>query len=486
MRRSTVYAASSWCLSLAAHALAVLALARMTPVQAAHSSDSGQSREILLLPPAPSPAQPEAQKPPPPPAPTPKPEPVPTPPELSPVILGIDDGSEMSKNWLGGAEDMPHSGPKADQDQAQFTPAPGIPVVGSGSTQGPSSPLRPAPQSAPSPAPLPVSPPAPQQADPTPPAEELKPASPPPPAPRQVAPSKEQPEVPDAKRADTPKPGASEPGPADGPERAPAIDKNASQSPPAPNGELPAPNPAARPDGDPTSRIAPRQQEAPAPAPAPPEGAAIDPKATPNPVGDPNSTAEKSDTPSDQTRPSDAEPEEHRLEDQMQELKDRRAAAAQNPPAEFSQPAPDPSDASADEQASPSAGEQGQAGAPVAGDRPGIQSDRESDAAAVVVVPSNKLGKPLAAKGLNITTVRPRWSTTTLLTTAPKSPLVQIEFRRDGAVVDAKFVGKQSTGYLEVDDPLLDAIHKWRAKGKQLDQLPPGRTIILILRIQLR
>jgi len=116
-----------------------------------------------------------------------------------------------------------------------------------------------------------------------------------------------------------------------------------------------------------------------------------------------------------------------------------------------------------------------------------LKSDRESDASSVRMLTVDKLGKPLAAKGLNITTVRPRWSTTALMISSPKSPMVRIEFKRNGRVSEAKFIEGQSTGYPDIDEPLLDAIHRWTAKGKVLEDLPPGdRGVILIIRIQLR
>ncbi len=72
---------------------------------------------------------------------------------------------------------------------------------------------------------------------------------------------------------------------------------------------------------------------------------------------------------------------------------------------------------------------------------------------------------------MRITTVRPEWSITTRLMTAPKNPVVRIVFGKDGKVKKAGFVRGQSTGYEEVDGPLLDALYRWTAKGESLDKL---------------
>jgi hypothetical protein len=497
MRRSTFYSASSWGLSVVAHAAALVALARIEPPPLAHASDSGGSREILLLPPPVNPP-PAARLPEPVPPKPPEPQPEPPRPELAqkPVVLGIDDGSAQSKNWLGAAVETPHSGPKADQDQAQFSPAPGIPVVGQSSSEAsPAQPAPPAPaQPAPAapaqalPAPEPVeSPQSPAPAR-TPQDQPLREAAPPPPAPRQVVPSKEQPDRPDAKVAEEAAQGVKDAPRTQGAQAPPLRENQADKpdSPPSPEAQ-PAARPDSTPDGDRAVREAPQAEQAPPAAPPAPEKAAIDPRATPNTEGDPDSPREELLTPRDRTTPDDRpdEPSES-MQQAMQELAREAIDATEVPPPGESTPI-DPAPPSPADAPPSSPGVNGSVGAPVVGDRPGIESDRESDAAAVKVISADRLGKPLAAKGLNITTVRPRWSTSTMMIASPKNPMVRIEFKRNGRVAEAKFIDGYSTGSIDIDEPLLDAIHRWTAKGKPLEELPPGdRRLVLILRIQLR
>jgi len=96
-------------------------------------------------------------------------------------------------------------------------------------------------------------------------------------------------------------------------------------------------------------------------------------------------------------------------------------------------------------------------------------------------------GKPLAAEGLDIETVAPQFSRLTEITARPRDALARLHFDRSGRVRDVDLI--QSTGYGEVDDPLLDSLYRWRAKGKRLKELPPagrGSTVALVFRIRLR
>jgi hypothetical protein len=113
-------------------------------------------------------------------------------------------------------------------------------------------------------------------------------------------------------------------------------------------------------------------------------------------------------------------------------------------------------------------------GATVTGDKPGEKDDREADASAVIdsveVVP----GKPAAAKGLRIQTSRPQWSMATKLTARPRNPTVRITFGPTGRVAKAEFVTGKSSGYVDVDQPLLNAVYRWTARGEAIDKLNPA------------
>jgi TonB family protein len=78
-------------------------------------------------------------------------------------------------------------------------------------------------------------------------------------------------------------------------------------------------------------------------------------------------------------------------------------------------------------------------------------------------------GRVQAGEGLDIKTVKPEFSSFTLLTALPKIPVVEISFNTAGKVKNVRMV--QSSGYKDVDEPILNAVWAWTAKGKKLDAL---------------
>lgn len=107
-----------------------------------------------------------------------------------------------------------------------------------------------------------------------------------------------------------------------------------------------------------------------------------------------------------------------------------------------------------------------------ADERPGLLDPRESDAVARTAIPDAIPGRPLAASGLQITTVRPRWPVSTRVTRDPVNPTVRMTFSRAGRVTQVEFV--KSTGFEDVDEPLRTALYKWTATGAPLAALPPA------------
>jgi hypothetical protein len=105
----------------------------------------------------------------------------------------------------------------------------------------------------------------------------------------------------------------------------------------------------------------------------------------------------------------------------------------------------------------------------------GIKSDREAIAVAVKNAPTVRPGKVLAAEGLEILTRQPRFAITTQLLRKPRNPTVSVTFGRDGLVQRAVFVsdgrGTYNTGSNEIDQPLLNAIYSWTARGEALEEL---------------
>jgi len=124
----------------------------------------------------------------------------------------------------------------------------------------------------------------------------------------------------------------------------------------------------------------------------------------------------------------------------------------------------------------------------------GEVSDRESDFSSTIRAPVAKLGKPIAAQGLEILTVAPRFSHYTRITAAPRDPVVRVNFGKNGRARSVELL--RSSGVRDVDRPILDAVYQWRARGQQLERLvepsedaasdsAPGTTLALEISILL-
>jgi hypothetical protein len=114
----------------------------------------------------------------------------------------------------------------------------------------------------------------------------------------------------------------------------------------------------------------------------------------------------------------------------------------------------------------------------------GQRSDRESDATSVINVPPEKwrTGAPIAHKGVEILTRRPELPILTRLTTRPLHPVADLFFDNQGKPVSVKIV--QSSGYPDdIDQPVIDALYRWRAKGSQLARLPEGKVARFRVRV---
>ncbi len=119
---------------------------------------------------------------------------------------------------------------------------------------------------------------------------------------------------------------------------------------------------------------------------------------------------------------------------------------------------------------------------------PAIASPKEADAASRDKPLEYRHGKVASRQGLDITTVKPRWTDATLLTANPRNPLVRVEFGSDGKVKRAVYEGVGS-GNEAVDQTLLNAIYAWTAKGTEIEDLKktdPKGVVIARIRIRLR
>jgi outer membrane biosynthesis protein TonB len=110
------------------------------------------------------------------------------------------------------------------------------------------------------------------------------------------------------------------------------------------------------------------------------------------------------------------------------------------------------------------------------------RSDREAPPTTVLedsfrVVP----GRVEARHGLEIQTVAPRFSIPARFT-APRNPVAEVVFNRHGEVVDARLT--RSTGYENVDGPILASLYRWRAKGERIEQMQGTLTITVNILLQ--
>jgi len=129
-----------------------------------------------------------------------------------------------------------------------------------------------------------------------------------------------------------------------------------------------------------------------------------------------------------------------------------------------------------------------ESGAPEA--EPGEPSDRSADAVAAERIPDVLPGRPAATEGLEVLTVRPQLSTTTLVMARPRNPTVVIEFDAKGRVKRADFLVEngrtRNSGHRAVDDALLAAVYRWSARGPKIEALGEDETLTRTLDISWR
>lgn len=177
-----------------------------------------------------------------------------------------------------------------------------------------------------------------------------------------------------------------------------------------------------------------------------------------------------------EAEPPPEEPTESKEEATEPEREEPKEETPETPPSTPKPPSPEP----------PAAPGKGPGEGPGEGDGNGEGADRESDATSVVDVPPElwKRGRPLAARGVELQTRRPVLSTLTQISARFGSPLVEIKFNAEGRPVKATIL--VSSGDRRVDEPILDSLYRWRAKGQKLTELKKGETFDVKLRFMLR
>ena len=94
-----------------------------------------------------------------------------------------------------------------------------------------------------------------------------------------------------------------------------------------------------------------------------------------------------------------------------------------------------------------------------------------------------RLGKPLAAQGLEIRTRKPVFTSLVLLTAAPANPRVEIRFGRNGVATKPRFL--ERSGDPRIDEAILNSLYRWRARGKRLAELKGDETVAIRIRIMI-
>jgi hypothetical protein len=114
---------------------------------------------------------------------------------------------------------------------------------------------------------------------------------------------------------------------------------------------------------------------------------------------------------------------------------------------------------------------------PASSARPTPAPKTERESAPVTLIQGLKIhpGKVLAQQGLQINTVNARFSTVAMMTSAPINPDVVVVFNKTGEVAKAEII--RSTGYANIDGPILASLYKWTAQGEILQKVPATLTI---------
>jgi hypothetical protein len=259
--------------------------------------------------------------------------------------------------------------------------------------------------------------------------------------------------------------------------------------PTAPTEDPTRTDPAAPPVDDPLIRPDPARTDPLEPRDAATPGTDTDaiPRDVANPASEPNPNADDASEP-DPAREGEATPEAPSPGDtdlaeadatQRATTGDDGGGAPENATAGGGIVAPQPVDGSANSNAAPSpAGARGESTA-----KPGEVSDRESDATSIIEVPAAmwRNGRPLAAKGVVLKPVRPRFTALDYVDGIARNPIGELVLGRDGVPQVARLI--RSTGNPRIDEAVRNALFKWRATGEALDKLQPGQTVTIRLRL---
>ncbi len=116
-------------------------------------------------------------------------------------------------------------------------------------------------------------------------------------------------------------------------------------------------------------------------------------------------------------------------------------------------------------------------------DEQGALSTRESDASSTIDVPLAdwRNGKPLARKGIMLQTFRPKLNTLDRIDGVRFNPIVELVVGSDG--IPRHVVIARSSGNPGINEAIRSSLFKWRASGKRISELKPGQTLTIRLKL---
>ncbi len=90
-------------------------------------------------------------------------------------------------------------------------------------------------------------------------------------------------------------------------------------------------------------------------------------------------------------------------------------------------------------------------------------------------------GRVITGKGIEIKTFHPDFSIIAMISSVPSNPVCRVVFDREGRVDSAEIL--RSSGYPNIDGPILSSLYRWQATGEELKKLnrPFSLTIEVIL-----
>ncbi len=113
---------------------------------------------------------------------------------------------------------------------------------------------------------------------------------------------------------------------------------------------------------------------------------------------------------------------------------------------------------------------------------PADSADKQTEATSTIeVTHANwRLGKPLAAEGVELKPQRPKFSIMQRLTASPCNPLMEIHFDGRGVATKASFV--ETSREKSIDAAIEASVYQWRAEGEAIEELTDDQTFAIRIR----